>query len=109
MAYEEHVAERVREHLDVLNGFSEKNMFGGLCFLLHGNMLAGIVGETLMLRVGPNQYETCLENEFAREMDFTGKALRGLIYVDPEGFAEEPELMDWLDRALQFVRSLPAK
>ena len=109
MAYEEHVAERVREHLDALCGFSEKKMFGGLCFLLHGNMVAGVVGETLMLRVGPDQYEACLKEEFAREMDFTGKALRGMIFVDPEGFAEEPELVAWIERALRFVNTLPAK
>jgi hypothetical protein len=87
----------------------EKNMFGGLCFMVSGNMCCGIIGDTLMAWVGPDQYASCLRIPHAREMDFTGKPLRGMIYVDPDGIAEDAGLKDWVGRCLSFVKSLPAK
>ena len=84
-------------------------MFGGLCFLLGGNMCCGIVGEELMLRVGPEAYESVLGREHAREMDFTGRPLRGFVYVDPPGVRSDAELGSWVDRSLEFVLSLPPK
>lgn len=109
MAFDEQLANRVRRHLGTLPGFAERRMFGGLCFLLHGHMTAGIVGTALMLRVGPDQYQDALAEAHAREMDFTGRPLKGMIYVDPPGIATEPALAGWLDRAVSFVRAQPAK
>lgn len=109
MAYDEGVAQRVREALQHRTDLTEKKMFGGLCFLLGGNMAAGIVGDELMLRVGPDRYEGALARAHAREMDFTGRALRGMVYVASEGFETDSALTEWLDLAVGFAGSLPPK
>jgi len=109
MAYDEGLAHRLREHFEEAPDFTEKKMFGGLCFLDRGNMVCGIVGDELMLRVGADAYPDCLTRPHAREMDFTGRALKGMIYIAPEGFAEDEDLAAWANQALSFTRSLPAK
>jgi len=109
MAFDEHLASRVRAKLATLPGFTERRMFGGLCFLLRGHMTAGVVGSRLMLRVGPDQYLDALAQPHAREMDFTGHPLRGMIYVDEPGMATASALARWLDRAISFVSSQPEK
>ena len=109
MAFDEGLAERLREVLADVPDVDEKNMFGGLCFMVSGNMCYGIMEETLMARVGAEQYTVCLKLSNTREMDFTGKPLRGLIYVDPEGIAEDQDLKDWAERCLSFVKTLPVK
>jgi len=109
MAYDEGLAQRLREHFAETRGVSEKKMFGGLAFLLRGNMCCGIVGDTLMARVGPDKYAAALQRPHAREMDFTGRAMRGLVYVDPEGFESDKDLRTWLALAEKFATSLPPK
>ena len=109
MAYDEGLAQRVREALSERPDLSERKMFGGLCFMLGGNMCTGIVGEELMLRVGPDSYEDALARPHAREMDFTGRAMKGFVYVAPEGFETTDGLSSWIDRGLAFVLSLPPK
>lgn len=109
MAYDEGLAERVRKLLTVDPDVTEKRMFGGLCFMVSGNMCCGILSDTLMARVGPDQYAECLQLPHAREMDFTGKPLKGMIYVDPEGTAEDEDLTAWIERCRTFVTQLPAK
>jgi hypothetical protein len=84
-------------------------MFGGLCFLLDGNMSFGIVESELMVRVGPDAYPAALELPYAREMDFTGRAMRGMIFVSENGIAEDDDLESWLQRGITFAQSLPAK
>ena len=84
-------------------------MFGGLAFMLRGHMCIGVVGDQLMVRVGPDQYAASLRQPHAREMDFTGKALRGFVFVAPAGFDSDDDLMRWVDRALAFNRTQPAK
>lgn len=109
MAYDEGLAARVREVLGERAGVEEKRMFGGLCFLLDGNMCCGIVGDTLMVRVGPGRYEDALRRPHARIMDFTGRPLRGMVYVDPEGISEDRDLEDWVESGSSFAASLPPK
>ncbi|MEI8105060.1 MAG: TfoX/Sxy family protein [Actinomycetes bacterium] len=109
MAYDEGLAERVRLLVDDEPGISERRMFGGLCFLAYGNMCFGIVDSELMVRVGPDGYEASLAKPHARQMDFTGRAMRGLVYVDEEGVAEDDDLVEWLRRGLDFAQSLPPK
>ena len=109
MAYDEGLAQRLREYFQDRGDFEDKKMFGGLCFLVSGHMCCGIVGDTLMARVGPINYQDCLNNRFAREMDFTGKAMKGMIYVSPEGIEEDSDLFHWLDVCYEFVMSLPPK
>jgi TfoX/Sxy family transcriptional regulator of competence genes len=109
MAYDEGLAERIREYFADRLDVEEKKMFGGLCFMVSNHMCCGIVDDTLMARVGPDNYEECLSRKHASEMDFTGKALKGLIYVSPEGFEADKDLTDWLTICSDFVGSLPPK
>ena len=109
MAFDEGLAQRLREHLRDVPGIEEKRMFGGLAFMVRGNMCCGVLASNLMARVGAEQYETCLAHPHARKMDFTGKPLRGFLYVDEEGIEEDDDLQEWIDRAYRFVETLPAK
>jgi len=114
MAYDEALAQRLRQqfrtHTDVAEkNVTEKKMFGGLCFMLSNHMCCGIVGDTLMLRVGPDNYEQCLRQKYVREMDFTGKAMKGMVYVDAKGLATDRDLARWVGIASDFVASLPPK
>ena len=83
MAYDEYLAERIRKALKRRKGITEKKMFGGICLLLDGNMVGGVVNDDLMVRVGPDGYEDALKQPHARPMDFTGKPLKGMVYVGP--------------------------
>ncbi len=109
MAYDEDVANRVREALAKQDGVDEKKMFGGLAFMVRGHMCCGAMGDEMMVRVGPDQYEECLAHPHARKMDFTGKPMRGMIYVSPEGIAGDDDLAAWVGRGLAFVSTLPPK
>ena len=84
-------------------------MFGGLACMIAGNMCVGIVGDDLMVRVGPDWYEAALDLPHVREMDFTGRTMRGFVYVDAAGTAEDDELDAWIQRGLDFAGSLPPK
>ncbi len=109
MAYDEGVAQRLREVMQEIPGVEEKKMFGGIAFMVNGNMCSGVVKDTLMLRVGAEQYHDLLERPYARKMDFTGKPMTGLIYVDPPGFESDEDLADWIGIALAYVKNLPEK
>ena len=109
MAYDETVAKRVRSALGRTPDVVEKRMFGGIEFMVRGNMCCGVIGDRLMLRVGPKGYETALSRPHARAMDLTGKPMKGLVYVEPAGFASVADLEVWIARAMEFARSLPAK
>jgi len=109
MAYDEGLVERLREVFGDRRDIVEKKMFGGLAFMLSGNMCCGVVGETLMARVGPARYRAALSRPHAREMDFTGKAMKGFVYVDPRGFESDADLQSWVALCETFVDSLPRK
>lgn len=109
MAYDQALADRLRTALAARSGVSERKMFGGLSFLLHGHMCCGVVGSDLVVRVGPEAYADALAEPHARPMDFTGKALKGFVFVAPEGFATERDLESWVARAVAFVETLPPK
>lgn len=109
MAYDEKLAKRVRDYLQGRHGTSEKRMFGGLSFIVDGNMCVGILGDRLMVRVGADGYDHALAEPQVKPMDFTGRPLRGFVYVDPEGFKTEDSLMKWIDRGLQVASSLKSK
>ena len=109
MAYDEDVANRVRQAVAAHTGLSERKMFGGLCLMVNGNMFAGIRGDELMLRVGQERFEQLLAKPGARPMDFTGRPMNGFLYVAPQGFATDKALAAWLEAALAFVETLPAK
>ena len=109
MAYDEGLAERVREVLVDEVRFEEKKMFGGLCFLVGGNMCCGIVKDELMVRVGAERYDEALTRPHARPMDFTGRPMKGMIYVGPDGYEEDEDLSGWVAMGLAHARSLPLK
>jgi hypothetical protein len=109
MAYDPGLAQRIREALGQRPGLEERRMFGGLAFLLDGKMFVGVNGSTLMARVGPERYEDALALPHVREMDFTGRPLRGYVYIAPAGLAEDRDLEAWVNGCAGFVASLPAK
>lgn len=109
MAYDENLAERLRAIFNDSAGAEEKKMFGGLCFMVSGHMCCGIVGNKLMARVGPQAYESALATGHVAEMKFTGKPMKGMIYVNPPGISEDTRLRYWVDICLQFIRTLPPK
>lgn len=109
MAYDEGLAERIRGALGEDGDIIEKRMFGGICFLSRGRMVAGIIGDRLMARVGPDAYADALAQPHAGVTDFTGKPMRGFVTVEPEGIAEDDDLRAWLRRCLRFVETQPPK
>ena len=109
MAYDEALAERVRAGLRKRRGISERKMFGGLAFLLNGNMCCGITGSDLMVRVGPDDYEDALAQPYARPMDFTGRPMTGLVYVAGSALNTHEALAAWIERGVAFARTLPSK
>jgi TfoX/Sxy family transcriptional regulator of competence genes len=88
---------------------SERKMFGGLAFLVAGNMACGIVGDDLMLRLGEEGADAALDEPHTRPMDFTGRPMKSMVYVAPAGLAREQELRAWVDRGVAYARSLPSK
>jgi hypothetical protein len=108
VAYDDELAGRVRNILLGEPGLSERRMFGGLAFMLDGHMCCGIVGNELMLRLGAAGVADTLERPHVRPMDFTGRPLKGMVYVAPEGLRGDA-LAQWLRPAVAFVRTLPPK
>jgi hypothetical protein len=109
VAFDEGLAERIRGLVAGDADTSERKMFGGLCFLSSGNMACGIVGEELMVRVGPEAWPDALSQPHARAMDFTGRSMKGMVYVGVNGFAEDADLARWVGRGTTFARSLPPR
>ena len=109
MAYDETLAERARSILRNRSDVTERKMFGGLAFMVRGHMCCGIVGNDLMLRIGESGYQTALERPHVRPMDFTGRPMKGMIYVDAAGLQAASSLKSWLEKGVKFARSLPEK
>ena len=109
MAFDELLAIRIRAVLDPLPGLEEKKMFGGVGFLVHGNMACGVHKNDLIVRVGASKYEEALSRPHTRVFDMTGRPMAGWVMVEPKGCATESELKAWVEQGLAFARSLPAK
>lgn len=110
MPYDEGVAHHIREKLEDLEiAVTEKKMFGGLAFLFQGNMLCGIIRTELMVRIDKDSYDEALQKKHAREMDFTGRAMKGFLYISEEGISDDAELVSWLQQAFDYVKTLPSK
>jgi TfoX/Sxy family transcriptional regulator of competence genes len=109
MPFDETLAKRVRAVLRGTDSLIERKMFGGLAFMVHGHMCCGIVGKDLVVRTGPDEYQAALAQPHARPMNFTGRAMRGFVFVDPLGCGSTPQLKAWVQRGLRFVLSLPPK
>jgi hypothetical protein len=108
VAFDENLAERVRDAMGVEPGLTERKMFGGIAFMLEGHMFCGIVGDDLMLRLGAEGADAALERPHVRPMDFTGRPMTGMVFVAPEGL-RGAALGRWIDQATAFVRTLPRK
>ena len=102
-------AARLRAELGTLPGLTEKKMFGGICFLLGGNMVCGVIRDELIFRVGTAQYTASLAQPGARVFDFSGKPMAGWVMVAPEGYASEEDLARWVKLGVAFAGSLPVK
>ena len=109
MAYNEQLAERVRKILAKQGGLYEIKMFGGIALMLRGHMCCGVVKELLMVRVGPEAYEKALAKPHARPMDFTGRPMKGLVFVSPAGTRTDKGLSGWVGQATRFVKTLPPR
>ena len=109
MAYDETLADRVRTALAYQPDLVEKKMFGGVGYLLRGNMACGVNRDFLIVRVGPEAYAQALEQPHAREFDMTGPPMKGWVMISPEGYARDEDLSDWLTQGVNFALSLPPK
>ncbi len=103
MSYDEKLAARVRKALADRGDVVEKRMFGGLCFMVGGAMCCGLTKTDFMVRVGPDAYDEAVAQPHARPMDFTGRPLKGMVYVAPEGLRTRAALTRWVRRGLAFV------
>jgi TfoX/Sxy family transcriptional regulator of competence genes len=109
MAYSEALAERIRHGLARRQGIEEKKMFGGIGFLLNGNMLVGVHKESLIVRLEPEQTERALREPHVGEFNISGRSMKGWVLVAPEGIENDDQLNNWIERAIKFVTKLPAK
>ncbi len=109
MSYSRQLADRVRHTLGKQRGLVEKRMFGGVVFLLRGNMLVGIWEQSLIARLGPDAAAQALQEPNVRAFDVTGRPMRGWVMIDPDGLDRDADLAAWLARAQEFVETLPGK
>jgi len=108
MAFDEKLVERVRKELEGRRGVEERKMFGGLTFMVRGNMACGVDKDRLMVRVGPEGMEAALKRPHAKPMDFTGRPMKGFVFVEPAGLKGRA-LASWVQRGVDHAMSLPAK
>ena len=109
MAFSESLAAHIREALARKKGVEEKKMFGGVGFLLNGNMFVGVWKDSLIVRLGPDEGEDALLEPHVKAFDITGKPMKNWILVEPRGVEDDDQLKDWIQRATKFVKKLPAK
>jgi TfoX/Sxy family transcriptional regulator of competence genes len=109
MPYSESLANRIRQAVKGRRGITEKKMFGGVGFMLHGNMCVGVWKTSLIARLGPEQAETALREPHVGEFDITGRPMKGWALVEAEGVETDEQLRGWVQRAVEFVRTLPVK
>ena len=109
MAYDPVIAQRARQEMHHLPGFTEKKMFGGVGFLLWGNMACGVNGNDFIVRVGKECYDEALSQPHTRVFDMTGKPMSGWIVVEPDEVASEADLRRWVDLGVQIALTLPPK
>jgi TfoX/Sxy family transcriptional regulator of competence genes len=109
MAYDEHLNARIGEVVSGWAGVFSKKMFGGVCHLLHGNMVAGVWKEFLILRLGEDAADFARELPHVRPFDITGRPMNGWVMIEPAGCRTRTQLQRWLDQARSFVETLPPK
>jgi hypothetical protein len=100
---------RIRPYMKRRKGYSEKKMFGGICFMINGNICVGPWKGSLIVRLDKNQHEETQTEPHVKPMDITRKVMKGWAMIEPEGIKTDDELRFWIDRAVRFVQSLPSK
>ena len=108
MAFNEGQAERIRQRLARRKNVEEK-MFGGVGFLLNGNLLVGVRKDSLVVMLGPDEGEEALKEPHVKEFDITGRPMKGWVLVEPEGIKGDDQLAGWIGRVVKFVGNLAAK
>jgi TfoX/Sxy family transcriptional regulator of competence genes len=109
MAYNAGLADDIRARIGGRGDLTEKEMFGGIAFMVGGNMAVGVSGDDLMVRVGKETYDEVLTRPGVREFDMSGKPMRGWVLVSDKGHSTEAELTSWIDRGVSYAESLPPK
>lgn len=109
MAAKEELASRIRKVLAKQRGVTEQAMFGGICFMIRGHMCCGTLKQNLVVRLGPERYEHALAKPHVRPMNFTGRPLRGFVFVGPQGTHTQRALAYWIEQGIAYVQTLPAK
>ncbi len=109
MAYDETLAERVRDALALEPDVSERKMFGGLCFMVGDHMACGVLKEDLIVRVAPEEHDGLVARPHVRAFDFTGRPVKGMVYVGPDATSADGDLRGWIDRAVAHARTRPPK
>jgi TfoX/Sxy family transcriptional regulator of competence genes len=109
MAYDEGLAQRIEEVLSEQPEFVAKKMFGGVGYMLRGNMACGVNQDNLIVRVGADNYETAMAQDHTAAFDMTGRAMKGWVVVLPEGYEGDRDLEAWVQKGVDFCLSLPAK
>jgi TfoX/Sxy family transcriptional regulator of competence genes len=109
VAYDERLADRVRDLLTAHGEVSERKMFGGIAFMVAGNMATGVLGDDLIVRLGREEAEKALAEPGVREFDFTGRPMKNIVYVDPEQTADDKVLAGWVEAGVGYAASLPPK
>ena len=109
MAFDEALARRIRQRLARRKNVEDRKLFGGIGFLLNGNLLVGVWKVSLVVRLGEEEGEEALKEPHVKEFDITGRPMRNWVLVGPEGVQDEEQLSGWIRRAVKFVGTLPAK
>lgn len=109
MAYDKGLEQRIMELMEESPGIVRKKMFGGVCFLLRGHMICGIIQEDLIVRVGSEVYVDALSLPHTRKFDLTGKPMKGWVMVSPEGYEADNDLLEWIQRGVRHAATLPSK
>ncbi len=109
MAFDPILADRIRQYFARNRNFTEKKMFGGICFLLDGNMCCGVLGDELIIRVKPEEGEAILREKHTRVFDFSGRPSKNMMFVGPGALQKDADLERWLQITLKYVQSLPPK
>jgi TfoX/Sxy family transcriptional regulator of competence genes len=109
VAYDEDLEVRIREVLADQTDVTERKMFGGIAFMVGGNICCGVIGDDLMVRLGAEAADEALDRPHTRPFDFTGRPSRGAVFIEPGGTGDDAELRDWVERGLAFVATLPPK
>jgi TfoX/Sxy family transcriptional regulator of competence genes len=109
MAFNQELAKQIRTQLGKLRGLEEKSMFGGVGFLVNGNMACGVHRDSLILRLGAAEYEAALEQPHVKVFDMTGRPMTGWVTIGPDGYSNKKSLSRWLNQSVKFAQSLPPK